>query len=313
MSSPPPRDTIIPASDGFALAATVFEAAGPFEAVVVIGSATAVPRGYYAKFATWLAASASLTVVTFDYRGIGGSRPASLEGFEARMRDWGERDIAGILDWARDIAPGRPVRWIGHSFAGFGPGLAPNHDIVERLLAVATMSGYWGHMRGLEALKVAGIMGLGVPALARLNGYVSGRIFGGAQDLPKGIALEFSHWCMSRGFLFDDATLLSSARMAEFTAPMRFCQPRDDPWCTDPALADLMARFTAAASKTVWRADPRDAGGPIGHVGFFRERFRDTLWREARDWITAPLADIADTAAGESANVRRERRAAASS
>jgi predicted alpha/beta hydrolase len=25
----------------------------------------------------------------------------------------------------------------------------------------------------------------------------------------------------------------------------------------------------------------------IGHFGFFRERFRDSLWREARDWLEA--------------------------
>jgi predicted alpha/beta hydrolase len=23
----------------------------------------------------------------------------------------------------------------------------------------------------------------------------------------------------------------------------------------------------------------------IGHFGFFRERFRDSLWREAADWL----------------------------
>lgn len=292
-TEPPPRDTIIPASDGFGLAATIFACAGEPEAVVIVGAATAVHRGFYSRFAAWLAATAPLTVLTFDYRGIGQSRPSSLKGFEARMRDWGERDIVGILAAAQALAPGKPVRWIGHSFSGFGPGFASNQGIVERLLAVATMSGYWGHMGGLEGLKVAAMMGLAVPAMARLRGYAPGIIFSGAQDLPKGIALEFSHWCMSPGFLFDDATLPSAKRMATFAAPMRFCQPLDDPWCTDPALAALMARFTGARLKTLWRADPVQAGGPIGHVGFFRDRFRETLWREARDWITAPLADIA--------------------
>jgi len=31
---------------------------------------------------------------------------------------------------------------------------------------------------------------------------------------------------------------------------------------------------------------PKDLGVPeIGHFGFFRERFRDSLWREAADWL----------------------------
>ena len=31
---------------------------------------------------------------------------------------------------------------------------------------------------------------------------------------------------------------------------------------------------------------PGDVGAErIGHFGFFRERFRDTLWRDAADWL----------------------------
>jgi predicted alpha/beta hydrolase len=31
---------------------------------------------------------------------------------------------------------------------------------------------------------------------------------------------------------------------------------------------------------------PREVGAPaIGHFGFFRERFRDTLWRESAGWL----------------------------
>jgi len=31
---------------------------------------------------------------------------------------------------------------------------------------------------------------------------------------------------------------------------------------------------------------PRELGAErIGHFGFFREQFRDTLWRDAADWL----------------------------
>jgi predicted alpha/beta hydrolase len=34
--------------------------------------------------------------------------------------------------------------------------------------------------------------------------------------------------------------------------------------------------------------DPEAFGGrKIGHFGFFRERFRESLWREAGDWLEA--------------------------
>ena len=34
------------------------------------------------------------------------------------------------------------------------------------------------------------------------------------------------------------------------------------------------------------RVVPREVGAErIGHFGFFREQFRDTLWRDAADWL----------------------------
>lgn len=296
------RDMTIAASDGLPLAATLHERGGAGrDAIVLIGSATAVPRGYYRRFAAWLAATGP-AVLTFDYRGIGGSRPPEFDGARARMRDWGERDCKGVLAWAE--AQGyRSIRWIGHSYGGFGPVLADNAGLIERLLMVATMSGYWGHMQGLEALRVAFGMGVAVPMTALTLGFVPGWIFGGAEDLPKGIALEFSRWCMSPGFWFDDETLPARERLTTFAAPTRFFRPLDDAWCTVRALDALAERF-ANAETSIWTAGPEAAGGPIGHVGFFRDRFRDTLWREARDWIVAP-------ATSPSSDARPEQRALA--
>jgi predicted alpha/beta hydrolase len=40
--------------------------------------------------------------VTFDYYGIGGSRPRSLRSLDAGMADWGALDLAGVVDWLAD-------------------------------------------------------------------------------------------------------------------------------------------------------------------------------------------------------------------
>ena len=130
----------IPALDGFSLSATLFTPSGlghrarPF---IIISSATAVPQAYYAKFAHYLAEQGH-QCVTYDYRGIGGSRPASLRGFEARMRDWGEQDLAGVLDWVAKKYPDRPIYNVGHSGGGFLAGLAHNNHLIKRQLNVAT-------------------------------------------------------------------------------------------------------------------------------------------------------------------------------
>src|SRR5690349_6488382 len=109
------EDVSVPARDGFALAATTFAPASN-GTWVVVHSATAVPRAYYARFARFLAGH-GFTVVTYDYRGIGGSRPRRLRGFEARMRDWAQQDAAGVIEWIDSRRASRLVA-VGHSFGG---------------------------------------------------------------------------------------------------------------------------------------------------------------------------------------------------
>ncbi|HEX6861449.1 MAG TPA: alpha/beta fold hydrolase, partial [Thermoanaerobaculia bacterium] len=116
------RSLRLPARDGFKLAATLYEPQGPqskstawgHETLVVISSATAVPRSYYDGFARFLAGR-GFAVLAYDYRGIGESRPGSLRGFHARMHQWGQEDLAGVIDWAgRHVQPARLLS-VGHS------------------------------------------------------------------------------------------------------------------------------------------------------------------------------------------------------
>ncbi len=90
-------ETTLAATDAFPLAATWTLPEDNLRAVVVVNSAAAVPRGYYAPFAETLAA-AGYGVLTYDYRGIGESlRAPSLRGFAATMSDWARKDFAGAL------------------------------------------------------------------------------------------------------------------------------------------------------------------------------------------------------------------------
>src|ERR1700739_2940588 len=93
-------DITIPAMDGYALAATLFLPRAGKRNAVVINSATATPRRIYRAFAGYLA-HCGFAVLTYDYRGIGGSRaiavegynkPKSLVGFKASMADWAALD-----------------------------------------------------------------------------------------------------------------------------------------------------------------------------------------------------------------------------
>ena len=84
-------------------------------AAVIVSGATAVPRGYYAAFAAYLAGCGAVAR-HLDYRGSG--EPAEqLRRSDARMRDWGERDASGVIASMRAryrplcAAPGRTFLW----------------------------------------------------------------------------------------------------------------------------------------------------------------------------------------------------------
>lgn len=102
---------VVKTQDGFALAATSYGDARTCNAGVIIVAAMGVEQHYYAAFAQHLA-HAGYWVMTFDYRGMGASRPAqfkrSLRGFEANVRTWAERDCAAVAP--REVGENR----IGH-------------------------------------------------------------------------------------------------------------------------------------------------------------------------------------------------------
>jgi predicted alpha/beta hydrolase len=283
-TTPGETEFSFPARDGFALAGTLRRPAGEPRATVLIASATAVPRGYYGKFAAYLAERGFISL-TFDYRGIGGSRPASLRGFDARMRDWASLDLSAAVDRAAGIDPGRPLVYVGHSFGGQALGLLPNSARVGRALFVAAQIGYWRLFPFPENWRIYLLFRFVAIPLAQAFGYMPGRL-GLGVDLPRGVFLEWAHWCLLPRYMFDDPTLLELANYPNYHGALRAIGLADDKWAPPKAIAGLLAGYTGTAPEHL-TIRPSDVGAPkIGHFGFFRSEFRDTLWRPAADWLS---------------------------
>ncbi len=288
-AAPASRELTVPAADGYALAATLFEPAAGARAdapVIVIAAGAGILRRFYARFAAYLAEQGH-PVVTFDYRAIGGSRRGPLRGSTVRMRDWCVLDVPGVLAWAASAHPGRPLHWVGHSMGGFATGLAHNNHLVARQLNVATLNGYWGRMAAPEKYRVYLMMGLAAPAIVAALGYMPGRLMGG-EDMPGPAFMEWRGWCMTPGFLFDDATLSERGNFLRLRAPLRVVQIADDPWGTPAAVAHMTDHFAGSLDRSTWRVTPAEAGvARFGHFGFFRRDVRDTLWAAAAAWLGA--------------------------
>ena len=287
----PVESATIPAADGFALAANRYEpVANPTKTVVVINSATAVPQRYYRAFASFLAEQ-GYTTITYDYRGIGGSRPASLQGFVASARDWALLDMAGIIDWADATYAPERLFLIGHSYGGQTAGLLPNGNKVSAMVTSSSQSGYWARQGGFQKISVAFHTHITLPVLCRLYGYMPWSKFSSAEDLPKEFALEWSAWCRRPGYLLDDQTL-PLERFAQFRAPVLALSFADDTWGTKRSVDAMMRAYPRVERRHI---APAEAGlRSIGHFGFFRSQSA-ALWPGIVTWLekSAPPAATA--------------------
>lgn len=270
------------ARDGFRLAGTLYRPRQPNRRAVLFQAATGVKQEYYGRFAEYLAGR-GFTALTFDYRGIGRSRPARLRGFKARMRDWAEKDIAGALDHLARASQGARLIGIGHSFGGQVFGIVPGNERYVAAMTVGAQSGYWGHWRGAGRVGMWFFAHVMLPGLSRVLGYFPARLFRQGEDLPKGVAIEWASWCRHPGYVVE--ALGAKEAYARFTPPLRVYSITDDGYAPPKAVETFLG-FYPSSSRKLMEIDPQQTGGgPIGHFGFFRERFRDTLWKEAADWL----------------------------
>ena len=270
------------AGDGYALGATLFRPPAPGGRAVLVQAATGVKQDYYARFADFLAARGS-TVLTFDYRGIGRSRPAKLRGMRAAMRDWALLDAAAAWNRLEEIQPGSKMLVVGHSFGGQSLGLLPRPERIAGALVVGSQSGYWRHWPALGRAWMMPATYFLLPAISRLAGYFPASLLGFGEDLPAGVAIEWASWCRNPEYLV--GALGAQDRYARFAAPLLAYAIADDAFAPLGAVRALTALYPASRSE-VREVRPRDIGAAsIGHFGFFRERFRDTLWREAAEWL----------------------------
>ncbi len=284
MTDPVIRDLTVPAPDGYPLSMRLASTERPTVAVLV-SSGTGFPKGFYDRFARRLAGKGA-AVLTYDFRGIAGSRPDNLATMQMDYPDWGRLDMPAALDALIEAAPDLPVVHVGHSVGGHFLGFMPNHERIVRHAFVSVGSGYWGrHHRSYNPLELFFWFGYGPWSLAR-RGYIRGGGLWAGTDLPRGVWETWRRWCLKPGYFRDElADRLQPHHFGAVTAPIRSWIFTDDPIATPAASRDLLWIYSNAPREFVVRA-PADYGvRRIGHEGAFR-RGMEPLWDEMFDWLT---------------------------
>ena len=257
--------------------------------IVIINAATSVRCRYYSRFADFLHAH-GFDVITYDYRGIGESRPASLRGFEAGWIDWGRLDFEAALQYAMTSFPEQPIHVVAHSVGGFLIGMAASSHRIARVFTMGAQYAHWrdyaAHKRARMYLRWHVVM----PALTALLGYFPGARLGWLEDTPRGVVRDWTapqprfedFW---RHTLSDAERRELLDRFGALRGETLAVSLADDEFGTVAAIRRLLAYYRNSP-RTHLHLAPEDIGeSSVGHFAFFHSRFEPSLWRIALEWL----------------------------
>ena len=252
---------------------------------VLLNPATGVLARYYHFYACYLAEN-GFAAITYDYRGIGLSRPPRLRGSGITWRDWGERDCEAAIIFAKDRDPGGSLSIVGHSIGGFLIGFAPSAPRVDRILTVGAQYAYWPDYAARRRMRLVMRWHVAMPVLTALFGYFPGRRLGWLEDLPAAVARE---WSFRRARMelnypaADRSTILE--RFTAVRAPILALSTTDDDFATIPAMTRALAYFTGCQRHIVMLEPANLSQASIGHFALFHTRFRGNFWPATLAWL----------------------------
>lgn len=277
----------IPCADGFRLGATLRRPASARaeRGLTIVNAATGVAARYYRRYAEFLVGQ-GMAALTWDYRGVGDSRPADLRRARFRRRDWGELDFDAVVRWARARDPGGLLTVVGHSIGGFLPGFAAAAPQVDRFLTVGAQFAWWRdyapHARARLFLKWHVVM----PFLTAVCGYFPGRRLGWLEDLPAGVAYEWS-FCGARFERSHPAAERPAllARFAAVRAPIVAVAAVDDEYAALPALRRTLSYYCSAERKCLLLSPEELGCDSVGHFSLFHASRREPFWPATVSWL----------------------------
>lgn len=266
----------IPTDDGFMLSAHLFRPEQDNGKVLLINSATGVRQQMYFSFATFFAEQ-GFTVITYDYRGIGSSKPKKLKGFPASMRIWGTKDYKAMTAYLQEYFPQARKFLLGHSVGALILGMNEDSQIFEEFIFVATQKAYIGNLRFLTRVEAAIGFGFLQPLTTRFFGYFPAHRLGLGESLPKGSARDWRTLV-----LHPKSTNKLLEKTPDFSHQLRqktlVVQIEDDAWVTEKGIRTLLEETYPNLRERIRMIRVAESvAGKIGHVNFFRS-YNKNLW-----------------------------------
>ena len=263
--------------DHYSLAAHLFEPQVSNQKVLLINSATGVKQQIYFSVAQFFA-DHGFTVITYDYRGIGLSKPHKMRGFEASMRVWRTTDYKALTDYIKSNFEDYKKYCLGHSVGALILGMNPDSEIFEEFIFVGTQNAFVGNLR--LKTKIEAYLGFGIvqPLFTVLLGYFPASWFGLGESLPSGSAFDWRILILNK-----KSTNNLLEKSADFSKKLRqkvlVIWAEDDAWLTEKGVKSLLENTYANLRPTYRHIYTSESEkGEIGHVNFFRS-YNRKLWK----------------------------------
>lgn len=278
------KELVLQTPDYFPISVKIFEPEIPNRKLLVINSATGVKQQVYFSFAKYLAAH-GFTVITYDYRGIGESKPRKMKGFEASMRIWGTRDFKTITTFIKENYPDYTKFCLGHSVGALILGMNEDSVIFSKFIFVATQDAYIGHLSWRVAVTAALGFGIAVPVTVILKGYFPAHRFGLGESLPKGSAYDWRTLILNKkstGRLYEK---IEKDHSKDLNQEAFIIHAEDDSWVTMKGMESLMNNSYPNMKKNYREIKVSESPKKqVGHINFFRS-YNRSLWKIILDKI----------------------------
>ena len=263
---------------------THFRAHEPRGCLILQGAA-GVGQSRYAALSGHLA-DEGISVLTYDYSGLGASRTLPPGKSQRRPSLWGHEDQAAMIAWARARYPGRRLSLLGHSLGGQILGFSPRVADIDRFVLVAAQCPYVGNWRDPgDRRKVQAIWSILFPGACRVFGYLPSRVHGGDEAIPRAASAEGERWATHPWRrLLDEPGVRDN--LALIRAPVRAYSFSDDRLYAPREAVDVFTAGLTHAPVERLHLAPHEVGlDRIGHFGFF-SRKSATLWRGLAEYLT---------------------------
>lgn len=252
-------------------------------ATVVIASALGVPQKFYRQYAEYLNTQ-GLQCLSFGYRGTGDS-PYTGDLSKLQLIDWGVQDLQAALAYATRLnSQSQQTFLIAHSIGGQVLGMAKDADRLAGAIFVGSSAPYWKRWQGLRKLNMFINACVMLPLLSSFGSSFPAKHVGLASwNLPSPLIKQWAAWMRDRDYLFGTRFGFDISHYGQLSFPIRSYAMDDDTLAPEVNVKWLL-KFYSRANKENLLLQKSDIG-PIGHTGFFRPKFNQSLWHESAQWL----------------------------